>query len=52
MGNCTSGEILVGMYKLKEVMEKFVVIFWPHTKGSVFVLYQARQHGGSLVVER
>jgi hypothetical protein len=38
IGNCSSGETSVGMYKLKEVMENFVVISWPHTKGSVKVL--------------
>jgi hypothetical protein len=38
MENYSSGETSVGMYKLKEAMKFFVVISWPHTKGSVIVI--------------
>jgi hypothetical protein len=39
MDNNSSDETLVGMYKLKKIMNFFfVVVSWSHTKGSVIVL--------------
>jgi hypothetical protein len=37
-GKFFSGETSMGMYKLKEAIERFLVISWPHTDGCVIVL--------------
>jgi hypothetical protein len=37
-GKFFSGETSMGMYKLKEAKERFLVISWSHTDGSVIML--------------
>jgi hypothetical protein len=46
MDNCSSGEISVGMYKLKDAKEKFCSDHLVSHHRSMIVPYRAWQHGG------